>query len=604
MAVTEPVARTQFSDWLSAFETTLTSGDVNGVTSLFLDEGCWRDLVAFTWNIKTLEGPAAIADMLEARLADVRPRGFKAASEPSDANGMVEGWFIFDTAVAHVKGHVRLVDGKAWTVLTAMTDLIDFPEATGHNRPFGTVHKAGVQKDNWLSRRRDEQARLGYSEQPYCLIVGGGQAGIALAARLKQLDVPNLIIERNARAGDSWRNRYQSLCLHDPVWYDHMPYLRFPDNWPVFTPKDKMGDWLEMYTQVMELDFWGSADCKNASYDEATAQWTVQVERTVDGKSETVTLRPHHLVFATGAQGMPQVPEIPGAAGFTGTLRHSSQHPGGTGLENKRCIVLGSNNSAHDIAADLWEHSADVTMIQRSSSHVVKSETARELILGSLYSQEAVDQGLDVDTADLISASLPFAVLPQVLGNMGTQLRERDGGFYRQLEDAGFLLDFGADDTGLMLMAARRGGGYYIDVGASELIINGDIKLRSGVSIERLTADGALLTDGSELPADLIVLATGYGSMTEFAAQLISPKVADKVGKVGGLGSDTPKDPGPWEGEMRNLWKPTQQEGLWFHSGNLAMCRHFSRYLALQLKARMEGIDTPVYGIPEVHHLR
>jgi putative flavoprotein involved in K+ transport len=99
------------------------------------------------------------------------------------------------------------------------------------------------------------------------------------------------------------------------------------------------------------------------------------------------------------------------------------------------------------------------------------------------------------------------------------------------------------------------------------------------------------------------VLATGYGSMNGWAAQLISPEVADKVGKVWGLGSDTAKDPGPWEGEARNMWKPTQQEGLWFQGGNLHQSRHYSQFLSLQLKARMEGIPTPVYGLAEVHHV-
>jgi hypothetical protein len=151
------------------------------------------------------------------------------------------------------------------------------------------------------------------------------------------------------------------------------------------------------------------------------------------------------------------------------------------------------------------------------------------------------------------------------------------------------MLDFGADGSGLFLKYLRRGSGYYIDVGASDLVIDGSIKLKSGVEIDRITQTGVRFADGSELPADLIVYATGYGSMNGWAADLISQEVADKVGKVWGLGSDTPKDPGPWEGEERNMWKPTQQENLWFHGGNLHQSRHYSLYLALQLKARMEG---------------
>jgi putative flavoprotein involved in K+ transport len=91
--------------------------------------------------------------------------------------------------------------------------------------------------------------------------------------------------------------------------------------------------------------------------------------------------------------------------------------------------------------------------------------------------------------------------------------------------------------------------------------------------------------------------------MNGWAAKLVSQEVADRVGKCWGLGSATTKDPGPWEGELRNMWKPTRQDGLWFMGGNLAQARFFSLVLALQIKARHAGIDTPVHAPQEVHHL-
>jgi putative flavoprotein involved in K+ transport len=149
----------------------------------------------------------------------------------------------------------------------------------------------------------------------------------------------------------------------------------------------------------------------------------------------------------------------------------------------------------------------------------------------------------------------------------------------------------------------RRASGYYIDVGASELIIKGKIKLKSGVNVDKITRNSVIFSDGSELFADLIVYATGYNSMNSWVEKLISKETADKVGKCWGLGSNTKKDPGPWEGELRNMWKPTHQEGLWFHGGNLHQSRHYSHYLALQLKARMEGFKTSIYGMEKVHHI-
>ena len=429
-------------------------------------------------------------------------------------------------------------------------------------------------------------------------MVGGGQGGIGLGARLRKLGVPTIIIEKKDRPGDSWRKRYKSLCLHDPVWYDHLPYLPFPDDWPVFSPKDKIGDWLESYTKIMELNYWTRTTCQSASYDDVTKQWTVTVDR--DG--ETVVLKPQQLVLATGMSAVANLPDVPGMESFQGDLHHSSKHPGPDAYSGKKAVVVGSNNSAHDISAALWEAGALVTMVQRSSTHIVKSNTLMEIGLGDLYSEKAIANGITTDIADLIFASLPYKALPAMQVPVYQAMKERDADFYERLEKAGFLLDWGTDGSGLFVKYLRRGSGYYIDVGASELVADGKIKLAQGQIVEVLP-NGLKLENGTELSADVIIFATGYTSMNGWAASLISQDVADKVGKCWGLGSDTPKDPGPWEGELRNMWKPTQQEALWFHGGNLHQSRHYSQFLSLQLKARLEEISTPVYGLQEVHHL-
>jgi putative flavoprotein involved in K+ transport len=354
-----------------------------------------------------------------------------------------------------------------------------------------------------------------------------------------------------------------------------------------------------MYTKVMEINYWPKTEAKHAEFDEATKAWRVTVIR--DGQE--IELRPTQLVLATGMSGKPNLPKFKGMERFRGAQQHSSQHPGPDTFANKTVVVIGANNSAHDICAALWEAGADVTMVQRSTTHIVRSDSLMEIGLGDLYSERAVAGGVTTRKADMIFASLPYRIMHEFQIPVYNAIRERDADFYAALEKAGFMLDFGADDSGLFMKYLRRGSGYYIDVGACELVINGGIKLKSGVEIDEITETGVKFADGSELPADLIVYATGYGSMNGWAADLISQDVADKVGKVWGLGSDTPKDPGPWEGEQRNMWKPTQQENLWFHGGNLHQSRHYSLYLALQLKARLEGVPTPVYGLQPTHHL-
>ncbi len=585
------------STFLAQLNAALEAQDAAAASALFAQDSYWRDLAALTWNIHTSEGRGAIADMLTATLPTARPRALKLIGDATEANGVAEGWFTFETAVARGKGHLRLKPEGCWTLLTTMVELKGHEEKKGRTREPGAIHGADPHRKSWAEQRAAEQAELGYSRQPEVVIVGGGQGGIALGARLRRLGVDTIILERNERAGDSWRKRYKSLCLHDPVWYDHLPYLPFPDHWPVFSPKDKLGDWLECYVKIMELNYWTKSAAQSAVWDDAKKEWTVTVDR--DG--EKVVLHPKNLVLATGMSGVPNIPDIPGISEFAGDVHHSSKHPGPDAYAGKKCVIIGSNNSAHDIAAALWEAGADVTMAQRSSTHIARSDTLMELALGALYSEDAVANGIDTNTADLIFASIPYAVLPAVQKPMAEEMKKRDKAFYDRLTKAGFLLDFGADDTGLFMKYLRRGSGYYIDVGASELIANGSIKLKTG-QVARIAENAVVMADGTELPADLIVFATGYGSMNGWAAHLISQEVADKVGKCWGLGSDTPKDPGPWEGELRNMWKPTQQEGLWFHGGNLHQSRHYSQFLALQLKARAVGIPTPVYALAPVHH--
>jgi len=586
--------------WLAAFEAALQRGDAAAATALFDDDSYWRDLVAFTWNIRTHEGRAAIADMLQARLADVAPSALAVEGEATEADGVVDAWFTFETRLSRGRGHLRLKGDKAWTLLTTMVELKGFEEKKGERRIKGAEHGVHPGRRTWLERRQEEQARLGYEDQPYVLIIGGGQGGIVLGARLRRLGVPTLIIERNERPGDSWRKRYKSLCLHDPVWYDHLPYLPFPDDWPVFAPKDKIGDWLEMYTKVMELNYWGSTTARKATFDDSSGTWSVTVDR--DGKE--VVLRPTQLVFALGVSGYPNVPRIPGAETFLGDQHHSSRHPGPEAYQGKKAVVLGANNSAHDICAALWEHGVDVTMVQRSSTHIAPSDSLMELALGGLYSEAALRAGIDHHKGDLIFASVPYKIMAPMQVPVYDEMKRRDADLYARLEKAGFMLDFGDDGSGLFMKYLRRGSGYYIDVGASELVANGSVKLKSRTTIERINPRSVTLSDGTELPADLLVYATGFGSMNQFLADLVSPEVADRVGKVWGLGSGTTKDPGPWEGELRNMWKPTQQPQLWIHGGNLHQSRHYSQFLSLQLKARYEGLPTPVYGLAPVHHLK
>jgi len=430
----------------------LLVGDAAAAAALFAPNACWRDLVAFSWNLTTCEGRDEVQRMLAATLARVRPRDWRIEGEATaDEAGVTSASFSFETSVGRCEGSCRLTrEGIFYTMLTALSELRGFEESAGPRRPRGVEHVADPRRMTWTQRRAELANTLGFSTQPYVLIIGGGQAGIGLAARLRRLGVPTLIVEKNGRAGDSWRNRYESLCLHDPVWYDHMPYMSFPDDWPVFCPKDKMGDWLESYARLMELSYWPLTEAVSAAYDEAAGEWAVQVRRAeVSGSSTTLTLlRPKQLVLATGMSGKPNIPSIAGLADFGGQVYHSSAHRSSAPWKGKRCVVIGSNNSAHDICADLWEHGAEVAMVQRSSTCVVRSVT---LLAGmrDLYSEEAAAAGLSTHAADMAFASTPYCLLPKTQIPVYEEHRRRDAEFYARLERSGFRLDFGEDGSGL-----------------------------------------------------------------------------------------------------------------------------------------------------------
>lgn len=409
---------------------------------------------------------------------------------------------------------------------------------------------------------------------------GAGQAGLTAAVRLKMLGINALVIDRNERVGDNWRNRYHQLVLHDPVWYDHMPYMNFPPQWPVFTPKDKLANWFEAYADIMELNVWMRSNLVQTSWDEKKRTWTIEVARARDdGVIETRTFQPRHVIQATGHSGQKHMPLIAGMESFGGhRICHSSEFLGarddGKGL---KAVVVGSCNSGHDIAQDFAEKGYDVTMVQRSTTNVVSSRAITEIALKGLFSED----GPPVDDADMILHSMPSSVLKAIQVEVGKLQRENDKDLLEGLAKVGFKTDNGPDESGLFFKYFQRGGGYYIDVGASKLIVDGKIKVKQGKEISEILPHGIRFSDGFELEADEIVFATGYQSMKSQTREIFGEATAEKVADVWGFNE---------EGEMRTIWQRSGHPGLWYHGGNLALCRYYSRLLALQIKGLEEGL--------------
>lgn len=412
-------------------------------------------------------------------------------------------------------------------------------------------------------------------------MAGAGQSGLALAARLKMQNVDALIVDKQKRVGDNWRNRYRRLVLHDPVWLDHLPYVNFPDHWPIYTPKDKLADFFEAYVSMLELNVWLRTEMVSSEWDETKQQWTVTVERQVGtDKTETRTFHPRHLVQATGHSGKKNFPKVKGMDDFNGRLCHSSDFRGATpGSKGKRAIVIGSCNSGHDIAQDFYDNGYDVTMVQRSTTCIVSTKNISDIFLYPLYSEI----GPPVEDADVMLMGMPTPLHKAINVEANRISIEADKEILQGLLKAGFKVDKGPDGAGLFYKYFQRGGGYYIDVGTSRVIAEGGIRIKNGSEPSEVTATGVRFADGDFLEADEVVFATGYQNMRTQARAMFGDGVADKVGDVWGLTE---------EGEFRTMWQRSGHPGFWFMGGNLLLSRYNSLLLALQIKALETGVAT------------
>ncbi|KAH8660259.1 hypothetical protein BX600DRAFT_383973 [Xylariales sp. PMI_506] len=560
------------------------------IREIFADDGYWRDYLCISMGLRSIKGNVAIADFVS-KSDHHQPRLELDQSSPLrqaqvanfDPLGNVKGIQSFVTVASKHgigRGVMRIVsvggEWKIWTMFTALEELDGFKETIGPNRPQGVDHNPDPERKNWTERRADEVDFVG--REPEVIVIGAGQAGLSLLARLKMVQVPALGIDQEDDIGDNWRRRYRHLVLHDPVWFDHMPYIKFPEFWPIFTPKDKLADFLKSYAEMVELDIWTRTRLKSCTRDDD--RWTVVLERTkLDGSIELRTFHPKCLVQATGNSGKKYVPDVPGMEGFKGDLLcHSSEFKGAkAGGNEKKAVVIGSCNSAFDVCQDYYENGYDVTMVQRSSITLM-SVKAGYVMLGSLYNEGAPP----LEDADLLMWSMPGELFKAFQVELTKIIDAMDADITSGLGRAGFKTDSGPDGCGHFVRFFQSGGGYYIDTGGTQLIIEGKVKVKHGSGLQEITPHGVKLEDGSELQADEIVLATGYQNMKTTTEEIFGTEIASQVKNVWGYNE---------EGEMNVLWGKSGVPGLWLHGGNLAMCRFFSRLVALQIKAHIEGKD-------------
>ncbi|KAL5372501.1 hypothetical protein DPSP01_013436 [Paraphaeosphaeria sporulosa] len=598
-------ARSVAQAWLDNFFSFLSSNNVLMLPALLHADSWWRDFLTLTWDLRTIRSLPNITSFLNDNLSKTQFSSIRLEDEshpfaphyetPLEGLEWIVSLFHFETKIGRGKGVLRLVQGddgtwKAHFLSTALLELKGHEEATGTRRKHGGNNaldgtsggmKGGL---NW-QEKRDREKEFSDTE-PDVFVVGAGQAGLNVAARLQALNMSVLVVDKNERVGDNWRHRYRTLVTHDPVQYTHMAYMPFPSAWPLFTPKDKLADWFEIYASALELNVWTSSTISSASYSDVDAKWTVIVTRS-DGKERT--LRPAHVIFCTGHSGVPLIPRFPGQDTFRGTVYHASQHKDALqhaeSLAGKNVVVVGTGNSGHDIAQNYHlAGAASVTMLQRRGTYVIQASKGLFMLHEGMYEEN----GPPLEDADVFANSLPNAVQFALNVALTKRIRAAEKENLDGLSRAGFNVDFGHDGSGIYRKYITRGGGYYIDVGCSALIISGKIQVvQSPNGIECFDENGLVLaprassTSSTHLPADVVVLATGYANMRTSVAATFGEAEAARCKDVWDLDE---------EGEVNAMWRPTGHPGLWFMGGNLALCRVMSRYLALQIKARGVGL--------------
>jgi len=572
--------------WIEAFGAALAGRSAGELSALFVADSHWRNLFGISWHFATFSGNATVVTELLARVAEVRAGNFgidHGALAPRHAvvggRDVIEAIFAFDTVNGAGYGAIRLLrqpDGlaKAWTISTSL-DFDSICEARAGGSPAQSTTRDFAGPD-WLEARQAESA---YDDRdPDVLIVGGGHAGISVAVEAKRIGLTSLVIDREERIGDNWRLRYRGLKLHNKTPVNHLRYLPFPKTFPDYIPKDRIANWLESYVDIMEVDFWTRTAFEGATYDDASQRWTARLTREGAGR----TLRPKHIVLATSVSGTPAIPEIAGIDNFEGEVLHSSRFKAGRQWAGRGVIVFGTGTSAHDICQELQGAGAEITMVQRSPTMVVNVEPAQ------LYDKTYLGDGPPIASRDILNSGVPLPVMKLAHKLVTDEVKRLDAPLLSRLEAAGFRLEYGEDGTGWPLKFRTRGGGYYFNVGASELIADGRIRLVQAADIEAYVADGVRLRDGTTRKAELFVLATGYKGPDHLLTQLFGAAVADRVGRVWGFDEAT--------AELRNMWTRTRQPGLWFTGGAFSQARIYSRYIALQIDAIEAGRLGKVLG--------
>ncbi|KAL2865890.1 flavin-containing monooxygenase [Aspergillus lucknowensis] len=569
------------SSWLTTLTTSLSKTNPTLATtatqSLFLPAHSWfRDLATFTWTISCHNGAETIGKYLHDSTAGftdaVADLQGVLAPRLEDMGGMkfIQAGFRFKTRVGKGRGVVRLANvdeetWQAWTVYTVLERLDGQDERVQVGPANGTGPSMAQSTD-------DVQV----------LVIGAGHSGLVLSAHLQDLGLTYLTVEKTPRIGDSWRNRYESIKLHTPSYTDHYAFLKFPSNWPRYPDQKHIADWMEHYAAIMELNVLLETEARKVGFDEETGKYTFEL-RGRDGSLRRIMAS--HVVLASGLfdERAPVRPRFDHEECFTGKIYHTTEHKSARlvpDVQSKKVTIIGAGTSAHDIAQDFVNHGAkSVTLVQRGEIYVASLEALEQV---SLIMWDT--PGISTEDADLLGNSFAWPIVRTLSIGASQMMGAIDKELLDGLEKAGMAVKRGVRGDSLVDHMFVKGGHFYLDQGASQMLIDGRIKVqRCEGGVRGYYPEGIILADGRKIESDLVILATGIERGGKVAEQIMGKEAMDKVGELFGMDEAQ---------ERIGCWRPTGVPGLWFMAGSFMWSRQYAPILALQLAAAEWGLTS------------
>lgn len=546
--------------------------------AILVQDVLWRDWMSLTGQHRTLYGSEDVLEtwtkaVSQKRLTDIEVRS-KRVLRPCPGSSWVSLNVAYKTQQENgLRGfhtaNVGLVpDSGSWKIWMLVTILESFE---GHHHP-DEPQMAPPAERPLLPSGRD------YS----VVVVGGGQGGLSLAGRLRALNIPTLVIEKGPAVGNAWTSKYDSVKQHTLREYNNLPFGRtWNKDDPDLLPGKVVANGFAKYAEKYGITVWVNSEIFSTTRDDSAATWTLQVTTRdpSSGSSQLRTIKTKHLAIATGAGvGAPSMPSISGVEQFKGTYIHQSSFRNAKHLSGKRAVIIGTGTTGHDIAQDCFNNDLRVTIVQRGPTAIYPIEWVIET--------QKYLWNLDMDTglADRMGGTSPVKVGCEIIKrNMQAAAKQPQYvKLFADLEKHGFRVD---RESGMLDQIWQRYGGYYIDVGTSKHIANGDIEVKSAVPIAKLTADGILFEDGEEIKADLIVAATGYDQdYRKQVAQIVGDDIASQLPEFWGLTKN---------GDIRGFMQETRP-GLWMIGGTAPQARWTSRFVAMAIMLDLLGIDNVV----------